>query len=109
MKRENRILKYQEFSAIISSTRRIKTRHFLINYRPNQSGKARIGISVSKRNGIAVTRNKIKRQIRDMIGQGFDLSRPVDIVIVARVAYDTRDFAEEKNELIGAIANIGEQ
>jgi hypothetical protein len=43
-----------------------------------------------------------------MIGQGFDLSRPVDIVIVARAAYDTEDFEKEKLELIDAIKNIGE-
>ena len=108
MKKENRILKYEEFSEIIGSSRRIRTPHFLINSRKRESGEARIGISVSKRNGHAVTRNKIKRQIRYMIGQGFDLSRPVDIVIVARAAYDTADFEKEKIELIDALKNIGE-
>ena len=93
MKKENRILKYEEFSEIIGSSRRIRTPHFLINARKRESGDARIGISVSKRNGHAVTRNKIKRQIRYMIGQGFDLSR---------------DFEKEKLELIDAIKNIGE-
>ena len=67
MKKENRILKYQEFSEIINTTKRIRTKHFLINFRNNNENKARVGVSVSKRNGNAVTRNKIKRQINSNV------------------------------------------
>lgn len=108
MKKENRILKYQEFSEIISTTKRIRTKHFLINFRINTKNKARIGVSVSKRNGNAVTRNKIKRQVRYIVGKHLDLSRPVDLVIVARAAYDTADFENNKLELAEVLANLGE-
>jgi len=108
MKKENRILKYQEFSEIIKTTKRIKTKHFLINFRSNMENKARVGVSVSKRNGNAVTRNKIKRQVRYIIGKCLDLSRPVDIVIVARATYSTQDFENNKLELTEALTNLGE-
>lgn len=108
MKKENRILKYQEFSEIISTTKRIRTKHFLINFRYNNENKARVGVSVSKRNGNAVTRNKIKRQVRYIIGKSLDMSRQIDIVIVARATYDTLDFENNKLELTEALANLGE-
>lgn len=108
MKKENRILTYSEFSEIIGTTKRLKTPHFLINFRFNEENKARIGVSVSKRNGNAVTRNKIKRQIRYIVGKHFDMSRPVDLVIVARVTYNYLDFAQIENELIDVLSNIGE-
>lgn len=108
MKKENRILTYSEFSEIISTTRRIRTPHFLINFRVSNESKARIGVSVSKRNGNAVTRNKIKRQIRYIVGKNFDMSRPVDLVIVARATYNYLDFAQIENELIDVLSHIGE-
>lgn len=108
MKKENRILKYQEFSEIISTTKRIRTKHFLISFRVNTENKARVGVSVSKRNGNAVTRNKIKRQVRYIVGENLDMSRPVDLVIVARATYDTADFENNKLELSQVLANLGE-
>jgi ribonuclease P protein component len=75
MKRENRVLKHQEFDAIIQSTPFIRSQHYVIHYRQNVANLARIGISVSKKNGDAVTRNRIKRQVRAMIAGGYDLKQ----------------------------------
>lgn len=42
-------------------------RTFIIYYLKNDIGHARIGISVSKKLGKAVIRNKIKRQVRMIV------------------------------------------
>lgn len=108
MKKENRILKYAEFREIIDGTPTLKSEHFSIHYRANEQGKARIGINVSKRNGIAVVRNKIKRQVREMVYSAIKMDRPLDIVISVKPSYDTNEFDENKEELALALAKIGE-
>ncbi len=109
MKRINRVLKRPEFSEIISSTPVIKSKHYVIHFRENKYGYARIGISVSKKNGHAVVRNKIRRQVRAMIASDYDLSKSLDLIIIVRSTYVTNEFSLEKSELIESLAKIGEQ
>ena len=61
--------------------------HFLIIYRQNEIGETRLGISVSKKVGGAVIRNRIKRAVREV----FRLHRPelfkaksVDCVVIVK-------------------------
>jgi|LAHS01.1.fsa_nt_gb ribonuclease P protein component len=109
MKRENRVLKYREFSEIILSSPYTKSQHYVIHYRPNKQLKARIGISVSKKNGDAVQRNLIKRQIRAVIAHHFDLKLAFDIIIIVKASYDPAQFHDEETELVSLLAKIGEQ
>jgi ribonuclease P protein component len=109
MKRLNRILKHQEFDAIIRSSPFIKSQHFVIHFRKNEKKLARIGVLVSKKNGNAVIRNKIKRQIRAIVGAHLDLSKGLDIVIIARTTYDTAKFHDEETELASSLMKIGEK
>jgi ribonuclease P protein component len=108
MKRENRVLKHQEFDVIISSTPVTKTQHYVIHWRLNQSQKSRIGISVSKRNGGAVTRNRIKRQIRAMIAGGYDLSKSIDVIIIVKPSYNPDLYSAEATELLECLSKLGE-
>lgn len=108
MKRKNRILKHPEFDEIISSTPGVKTDHYVIHCRVSKSLESRIGISVSKRNGGAVTRNRIKRQIRAMIASGYDLSKAIDVIIIVRATYDPEHYGDEATELLGCLSKLGE-
>ncbi len=59
---------------------------YLVMYaRPNKLGGNRLGLSISKKVGIAVTRNKIKRLLREamrMLLEDFPLD--YDFIIIAR-------------------------
>lgn len=109
MKRINRILKRQEFVEIIKGTPVIKTKHYVIHFRENSYNYSRIGISVSRKNGHAVVRNKIRRQIRSMITKNYDLTKPLDLVIIVRMNYSIEEFSLEESELIAGLKKIGEQ
>ncbi len=109
MKRINRVLKRSEFSEIITNTPVVKSKHYVIHFRENEYSYSRIGISVSKKNGHAVVRNKIRRQIRAMIASDFDLSKSLDLIIIVRVNYKPEEFFLEKSELLESLAKIGEQ
>ncbi|MCQ2795328.1 MAG: ribonuclease P protein component, partial [Bacilli bacterium] len=84
MKRENRIRKNSDFKEIISKHHVIKSNEFTIYTNQNSLDHTRIGISVSSKIGNAVTRNKIKRQIKAIIKDLMKLDKNVDIVIIVR-------------------------
>lgn len=109
MKREYRILKHPEFDDIIQTTPYVKSPHYVIHHRPNTVLKSRIGISVSKKNGDAVTRNRIKRQVRAILAQHYDFTIPQDLIIIVRASYDPTLFHAEETELVSSLAMIGEK
>lgn len=108
MKRENRILKHSEFDEIIRRSPAIRTNHYVIHHRDNNFKKTRIGIAVSKKNGNAVTRNRIKRQIRAMLAGNWDFATARDIIIIVRTTYQTSQFNSEQEELLASLGKIGE-
>ena len=67
MKKEFRVRKNEDFSKIISKRISLASSSFIIYKDHNDIGHGRVGISVSKKLGKAVIRNKIKRQLRMMI------------------------------------------
>lgn len=109
MKRENRVLKHREFSQIISKSPFVKSTHFVIHYRKKDENHLRVGINVGKKNGGAVTRNKIKRQIRTLVDNEFKLSKPFDLIILVRPTYQTSHYEEARSELKMLWEKIGEE
>lgn len=109
MKREFRILKHEEFRGIISESPFEKSSCFVVHFRKNKDEKLRIGINVGKRNGGAVTRNKIKRQIRSLVSLHFDFTKPFDLIILVRPTYSPSLYRKAEEELKGLWTKIGEK
>ena len=65
LKKTDRILKRSGFLRLSREGRRIHGEHFVVNYFTNSSGNMRLGVTVSKRVGCAVIRNRIKRLVRE--------------------------------------------
>lgn len=74
-------------------------RKFVVYFIYRQIGRLRVGLSVSKKLGKAVTRNKIKRRIRHVI-QGLQPQLlPYDLVIIARKGVEDLTYAEVQQHL----------
>ncbi len=94
MKKENTIKKYLEYKEILNLRKFKRNALFIIYFRKNDYGYTRIGLLVSKKNGNAVTRNKIKRQIRSMIDELTDYTKNIDLIILISKNYDISKYNE---------------
>ncbi|AGR41687.1 ribonuclease P protein component [Spiroplasma taiwanense] len=86
MKNKNIIKKNYEFQKIISARKSNKNKSYIVFFKKNEVKRLRYGISVGKKIGNAILRNKIKRQIRSMIYIILQESndKNFDVVIIAR-------------------------
>lgn len=96
---KNRIKKYSEFQKVIAEGEVKKTGFFVSYSLKNELGYSRFGISVPKKTGNAVLRNRIKRQVRSAIGLSTDYEKPVDTILIVRKSYDSNNFNEIKEEI----------
>ncbi|MEH7109189.1 MULTISPECIES: ribonuclease P protein component [Bacillaceae] len=101
MKKEYRIKKNQDFQVVFQRGRSFANRQFVVYSLPKEGqGHFRIGLSVSKKLGNAVMRNRIKRCVRQAV---FELKGQMeqgnDYVIIARKPVVEMDFFEMKSSL----------
>jgi ribonuclease P protein component len=84
-----RLRKRTDYLAVQHAGRAHHGRFFLIIVAPNALPHARLGITVSKRVGNAVTRNRIKRWVREFVRQAPSrtwLAAGHDTVVVAKAS-----------------------
>lgn len=84
-----RLRKRREFLAVQQTGEKFHGRHFLAVIAPRavagqDAGVGRVGITVTKRVGNAVKRNRIKRLIREYLRQSDWVPPGVDVVLIAK-------------------------
>lgn len=108
MKAINRIKANEEFVITVRKGKALKASTYVVHYRKNDLNICRIGLSVSKKVGNAVTRNRIKRQIRAMCNSLVDFNDySYDIVIVVRQEFLKENFENNKRTLNNLLSEIG--
>ena len=107
MKKRQRILKNQEFQKIIKSKKFLRRNALVIYFLPKSEEQPRVGISVGKKVGNAVIRNKIKRQIRSItVSNYFKDNDQFDLVIMVMKTYFNFTFVEVEKDLIALLNKI---
>ena len=84
-KKTERLTKRPEFKKVMDEGRKKRVERICIIFSiPNELGRKRLGIIASKKIGNAVTRNKVKRRIREIFRQiKHRIGPSLDIVIVS--------------------------
>lgn len=98
--RRERIRKKRDYSIVYQQGVRLHSDNFIVVVHKNQSGLKRLGVTVSRKVGRAVRRNRIKRLIREFFRQNKDTFQDSqDIVIIAKRAIPVLTYWELHGEL----------
>lgn len=82
--KEHRLLKRHEFKQALDSKFKVVTPYIVVLGFPTDRDSSRMGLIVSRKVGIAVVRNKVKRLLRESFRSISDHSLNMDIVVIAR-------------------------
>ena len=97
LKKINVLKNNYEFDSIIKNNKPFVYKHFLI-YKVSSNSNYKFGISVSKHICNAVGRNKLKRQIRNII-TNFEFNNNFNCIIIARKSILNSNYLEMKEQL----------
>lgn len=107
MKKINIIKKNYDINSIINNKNMKKNKYFYIYKDRNNLNIHRFAICVSKKIGNAVTRNKIKRQIKDIIDKSnLVFKSNNDYVIIIRNEINNLNYNDIKENLIKLISDM---
>ena len=107
----DRLRQRADFLAVADGTR-VNSAAFILQSRVRDDpGPIRIGLTVTKKNGTATERNRIRRRLREAVKQiGPVAMRPRhDYVLIGRRAALTRDFAALLDDLRAALKRLDRQ
>ena len=98
MKKINIVKKNRDFSRIIKNNRPIKSNLFVIYLEKNTNDIYKFGIYASKKVGNAVSRNRVKRQIKSILDKNTYKNNFNCIIIIKKDIID-KSFDEMSKDL----------
>ena len=107
----DRLRQRADFLAVANGAR-VNSAAFVVQSRPrDDDGPVRVGFTVTKKNGTATERNRIRRRLRELVKRLDVISmRPhSDYVLVGRRAALTCDFATMLDDLRSALQRLDRQ
>ena len=99
MKKKYSLKRNEDIARIVNDHKFTKNDSYVMYYSFNQQEHTRVCISVSKKLGNAVVRNKIKRQVREMVTDTINFENKIDFVIIVRNRYLENEFSYNKEKL----------
>ncbi|MFW6050564.1 MAG: ribonuclease P protein component [Myxococcota bacterium] len=96
-----RLRRRGEFTRVQSRGRRIHTPHFLIILLPRPDEGQKLGITVTKKVGTAVQRNRVKRLVREVFRRHRErLPSGANYVVIAKRGAPGLTYDEARTELL---------
>ena len=106
MNKDKILRKSEDFSYIISNGKNIKNKYFSLYYKERNS--TLYGITVPKKIGHAVTRNRLKRQVKNIITKGeFSIQSGYNYVIIIKEPSLKLNYEELTSNLLELFKKVG--
>jgi ribonuclease P protein component len=98
MKRVERLTRPREFDSVYANGGAWPSRLVVLRALPNGLDSSRFGLSVSKKVGNAVARNRVKRRLREIM-RSMPVKTGWDMVLVVRPAVSEAEFSTIRESL----------
>jgi ribonuclease P protein component len=96
-----------EFERVYRQGTAYRGKLFSVHAFPNEHGNPRLGLSVSRKVGTAVTRNAVRRRLREVVRAcTSDIPGDLDLVVSARPAAASATFGELQAEFGRALSRF---
>ena len=105
MKKNNILKESRDFDRIIKNNKPYKYKDYIIFIERDTNSNYKFGISVGKKVGNAVIRNKTKRRIKAIIDKK-DYQNNFNCIIIVGRGVNEKSFSEMENNLMTALKNI---
>ena len=102
----DKLRRRREFDEVYSRGVRVAGRQFVLFILPNVLGHSRLGLTLSKRIGKAVLRNRTRRRLREIFRRRQEGLGSFDIVIHARPGIARCSLAELESEFLAGFARF---
>ena len=101
MKKIYRIKKNEDIKLVLDNKKSAGNKNYIIYIMKNSEAKNfRVAMSVSKKIGNAVVRNRQKRLIKEVFNKYKELILPFDIFVIARNNSTTLELPEVENNIV---------
>jgi ribonuclease P protein component len=107
----DRLRQRADFLAVASGARVNSAAFVVQSRRRDDGGPIRVGFTVTRKNGTATERNRIRRRLRELVKRldGISMRPHSDYVLVGRRAALNRDFATMLDDLRTALRRLDRQ
>ena len=109
MKKINVVKSNEEFNMIMNKGKCIKNKYFVLYSMDNNLERYRFGVSVGKKVCNAVNRNKLKRQVRNILDYHKNLySKSKDYIIIVRKSSLNEEYSILEENLVKLLEKMEE-
>ncbi len=107
--KRTRLTDSPEFERVYRQGAAYRGKLFSVHAFPNELGTPRLGLSVSRRVGNAVSRNAVRRRLREVYYSALpEIPGNLDLVVSARPAAAEATFQELSEEFVRSLGRLGE-
>lgn len=104
IEKEYRIKKTKEIDKIIKAKKSVGNKYFVIYQLKNdETNHFRFALSIGKKYGNAVSRNKMKRRLREIIRKNTSLLKNKDYLFVVKPSSKDLEFEQIEKMIIGLL------
>lgn len=108
LEKRHRLKDNREFQRVFKKRQSVANRQFVIYKARSMQEPFRVGISINKKIGNAVTRNRIKRWIKESVRKKKDRICPyTDFIIIARMPVSNMEHEDMESSLYHAMKRAG--